>query len=187
MIYRIEAFKKNRTTGEDFRVLVVKITSPNQVLTEIGENTIYRIIREHGFSSSIGTYFYRFEKIDHTGFTKIGEVSNSQGLILRKRRGWVLADSNRDTYKGKIIHQDLLDVSITNPMYFVFYESEIANSFPKIDEIHAFACHKNEFSVSTRNSERNNTFHELGRNLRWYPNAFSEVLNLKFPSGVDYP
>lgn len=187
MTYIIEDFKSVDSTGESYRVLVVKLTSPLQILEEV-DNSIHQIIEDNHLSNSVGLYFYRYKKLDETGFTKIGEVSNSRGVIHRKRRGWLLAESNGDTYKrGKVIHTDILRVSESNPMYFVFYESAVENSFPKIDENYAFFRHKNQFHRSTRNEERVNSFHDLGSNLRWYPDAFNEVLNLKLPSGRNYP
>ena len=71
-------------------------------------------------------------------------------------------------------------------LYFVFYEFDVENSFPKIDEIAAFAKHVSHFGRSTRNKERANTFVRLGCNLIWHDDAFFEVLEMKLPSGIRY-
>jgi hypothetical protein len=179
--YKIENYKKSS------RVLVVKLTSCDQILKD-GQDSIHQIIQSEELSKSVGIYFYRFKDITKVrAFSKIGEVSRKEGIIKRKKRGWLQSKSNSDTYKGKNIHTDIHKISSENPMYFTFYEFDIENSFPKIDEIHAFGKHKQHFKCHTTNSERINSFLNLGKNLIWYGNAFDEVLNLKLPSGNLYP
>lgn len=186
MEYQVETYTTKRGGKTQYKVLVVKITAPSQVLQD-GEGSIHQCIIDAGLSSAVGLYFYRFKILDDTGFSKIGEVSRREGLIMRKKRGWLSPESYSDTYKEKVIHQDIENASESNPMYFVFYEFDESKSFPKIDEIRAFHNHKTHFKKRTRNKEGSNSYIELGSELVWYPNAFEEVLNLKLPSGKDYP
>lgn len=186
MEYQVETYTTKPGGKTQYKVLVVKITAPCQVLAD-GKESIHQCIKDAGLSKSVGLYFYRFKNLDDTGFSKIGEVSRREGVITRKRRGWILAVSNSDTYKKKELRQDVENTSKTNPMYFVFYEFDVTKSFPKIDEILAFYNHKAHFKRTTRNKEGSNSYIELGSKLVWYPKAFDEVLNLKLPSGKGYP
>ncbi|MCW8898101.1 MAG: hypothetical protein OQJ96_05830 [Flavobacteriales bacterium] len=186
MDYYVENYTTPRGGDSEYKVLVVKITAPCQVLQD-GEGSIHQCIIDAGLSLSVGLYFYRFKTVDETGFTKIGEVSNWEGIIKRKKRGWLSPESYSDTYKGKVLHEDVESASESNPMYFVFYGFDESKSFPKIDEIRAFHNHKTHFKTTTRNREGANSYVELGSKLVWYPNAFEEVLNLKLPSGRNYP
>jgi hypothetical protein len=176
-----------------FHVLVVKITSPQQVLSE-GPDSIYWALESEGLAQSVGIYFYRYAKMPAPhAFTKIGEVSREDGVIVRKQRGWLAPPSYGDSYLKpsstgvqKVIHSDILRASVTNPMYFTYYEFDVEASFPKIDEIVAFQKHVAHFGRSTRNREAANTFSRLGRKLVWHEGAFNEVLELRLPSGITY-
>ncbi|MGF1800145.1 hypothetical protein L4D11_05615 [Vibrio gigantis] len=187
-MFKIETYKNK------CRVLVVKLTSPKQLL-ESGKHSIHQIIQEQSLSSAIGVYFYRFKNLDNPqAFSKIGEVSRSDGVAVRQSRGWLTPPSYGDSYKKlnnngekKVIYTDVEMISEENPMYFVFYELEVENAFPKIDEISNFAKHIEHFGRSTRNKENANTFSRLGSNLVWHKSAFNEVLNCKLPSQGPYP
>lgn len=179
--------------GRGYRVLVAKIQSPDQVL-KAGEASIHAALLEEGLAGAIGLYFYRFRDLrEPQAFSKIGEVSRREGVIVRKQRGWLATNKYGDSYLKpstngvqKVIYSDVQAVTTANPMYFTFYEFDVANSFPKIDEIAAFAKHHQHFGRTTRNKEQANTFDELGRNLVWYDAAFDEVLALRMPSGALY-
>ncbi len=174
-------------------MLVAKIVSQAQVLTS-NSTSIHEALTTEGLAGSIGLYFYRFAKLkDPQAFTKIGEVSREGGVIVRKQRGWLAPNTYGDSYLkpgrngiSKIIHSDLLSVTAEDPMYFVFYEFDVENSFPKIDEIAAFSKHVTHFGRTTRNREQANTFANLGRNLVWHDAAFEQVLQMKLPSGKSF-
>ncbi|MBL8424233.1 MAG: hypothetical protein JNK06_12185 [Candidatus Accumulibacter phosphatis] len=176
-----------------FRVLVVKITSPQQVLSG-GQGSIHRALESEGLGQSVGIYFYRYAEMPAPhAFTKIGEVSREGGVIVRKQRGWLAPPSYGDSYlkpsstgAQKVIHSDVLRASVTNPMYFTYYEFDVEASFPKIDEIFAFQKHIAHFGRSTRNREAANTFSGLGKKLLWHDGAFNEVLGLRLPGGITY-
>lgn len=187
----IETYK--RVDDHQYRVLVVRITSPQQVLSA-GSDSIHQALETEGLTESVGLYFYRFAELpDPQAFTKIGEVSREDGVIVRKQRGWLAPPSYGDSYlkpstagASKVIHTDVLAASAATPLYFTYYEFDVESSFPKIDEIAAFQKHKAHFGRSTRNREAVNTFSRLGRNLVWYDQSFSEVLELRLPSGATY-
>lgn len=187
-IYTIENYKNN------CRVIVVKITSSDQIL-KAGNDSIHKIIESNNLSNAVGIYFYRFKDIStFKAFSKIGEVSRKEGIIERKYRGWLAPDTYGDSYRKlgkktgrKVIYSDVLSITENNPMYFTFYEFDVDNAFPKIDEILAFKNHKDFFGHKPRNKEQANTFVELGSKLVWYKNAFNEVNTLKLPSGTAYP
>jgi hypothetical protein len=187
----VETYKQS--AGTAYRVLVARISSPNQVL-QAGAGSIHHALESECLGNSVGLYFYRFHTLKAPeAFTKIGEVSRQGGVIVRKKRGWLAPQSYGDSYlKGsttgaqKGVHSDVLGVTDTDPMYFVFYQFDVENSFPKIDEMAAFAKHVQHFGRSTRNREPANTFSSLGRNLIWHPNAFEEVLKMQLPSGRTY-
>lgn len=193
-MYIVENYKTQNNPTQEYRVLVVKLTSPDQVLTSENDS-IHQIIKKVNLSESVGIYFYRFKNLDTAAaFSKIGEVSRKEGLIERKFRGWIAAPSYGDSYRKKNkkgvekgIFSDVKIISEENPMYFVFYELDVKSAFPKIDEIHAFSKHVEKFGYSTRNKESANTFSDLGSNLVWHSPAFDEVLALKLPSGASYP
>ena len=177
----------------EYRVLVVRITSPSQVL-DCGPRSIHDALRAEGLDTSVGLYFYRFQNLPTPpAFSKIGEVSREGGVIVRKHRGWLAPNTYGDSYLKfsrdgvrKVIHSDVLDVNEQNPMYFIFYEFDVEASFPKIDEISAFKRHLDHFGRSTRNKESVNTFSRLGSKLVWYEKSFNEVLNMSLPSGLSY-
>ena len=187
----IESYKIENDV--EYRVLVVRITCPSQILG-CGPRSIHDALTVEGLDSSIGIYFYRFQNLPTPpAFSKIGEVSREGGIIVRKRRGWLAPETYGDSYlkllkKGirKAIHIDVLNIHEQNPMYFIFYEFDIEASFPKIDEISAFKMHLDYFGCSTRNKETVNTFSRLGRKLVWYEKSFDEVLNMTLPSGLSY-
>jgi len=187
----VEKYKEK--DGNAYSVLVVRIVSPDQVLTG-GSGSIHQALIAENVAESIGLYFYRFAKLKNPqAFSKIGEVSRKGGVIERKNRGWLAPKSYGDSYlkpstngEPKMVYSDVLAATEVNPMYFVFYEFDIENSFPKIDEIAAFSKHIKHFGRTTRNREQANTFDKLGSNLIWHDGAFSEVLELKLPSGVHY-
>ena len=176
-----------------YRVLVVRIVSPSQVL-ESGPGSIHQALKDEGLDKSVGLYYYRFQNLTSlAAFSKIGEVSREGGVILRKKRGWLSRPTYSDSYlkpssngNRKIIYDDVSAASLENPMYFIYYEFDAESAFPKIDEIAAFGKHLEHFGCSTRNREPVNTFSRLGRKLVWYENSFSEVLNLHFPSTMSY-
>ena len=188
----VEKYKEQ--SDRAYRVLVVRIISPAQVLSD-GKGSIHKALIDEKMRNSVGLYFYRFAKLEEPkAFSKIGEVSRNGGVIVRKNRGWLAPSSYGDSYKGlskgsnahKVVYSDVLSVTDVNPMYFVFYEFDVENSFPKIDEIAAFAKHVSHFGRSTRNKERAHTFVRLGCNLIWHDDAFFEVLEMKLPSGIRY-
>jgi len=187
----IETYK--RRSEAEFKVLVARIVSPTQVL-QAGTNSIHSALTDEGLGDSVGLYFYRFANLEQWGaFTKIGEVSRAEGIIVRKQRGWLAPDTYGDSYlkastKGeqKQVYSDVMLTTENNPMYFVFYQFDVENSFPKIDEMAAFSKHGQHFGRSTRNREPTNTFSSLGRSLVWHEPAFKEVLELRLPSGRGY-
>lgn len=167
-------------------VMVAEITSPSHVLDN-RNNPILSALSHYGLSDKIGIYFYRHKAIQaNSGFIKIGEVSRTKGVQERFKRGWHGTEKYSDTYLGKKIHHDISTASSENPVFFIFYEQVAEFCFPKIDELSAFASHHDEYGVSTRNSERMNKNHALGRKLIWREPTFSEVRDLKFPSGTPY-
>lgn len=169
------------------KVFVYLITSPQQVLNKYN-NPILEALGECGILNSIGIYFYRFKNLNtYNAFTKIGEVSRIEGIEKRFSRGWHGTETYSDTYLSKNIHNDIKLISNSNPMYFVFYEFDTLNSYPKIDEQIAFKKHFDHFNTSTRNYEKPNGNFELGKNLVWHSSAFEDVLNMKFPNGSPYP
>ncbi|MCF5775524.1 hypothetical protein GIV40_00280 [Pseudomonas poae] len=190
-MHAIENYKT--VNASQYRVLVVRIVSPSQIL-ESGPGSIHQLLIDEGLDKTVGLYFYRFQNLSYpAAFSKIGEVSREDGVIVRKKRGWLSPDSYGDSYlkrssKGerKIIYDDVNSVRDENPMYFTFYEFDIEASFPKIDEIAAFRKHLEHFGCSTRNREAVNTFSRLGSKLVWYEESFNEVLNLRLPSGISY-
>jgi hypothetical protein len=190
-LHVIETYKTAST--REYRVLVVRIVSPDQVLKS-DPDSIHSALVTEGLTATSGLYFYRFATLSEPeSFSKIGEVSRKDGVGVRKYRGWLAPNSYGDSYKKlstsnnpKGVHRDILAVSEDNPMYFIFYEFDVENSFPKIDEIQAFARHRAHFGRSTTNKEACNTFERLGKNLVWYAPAFNEVLNLQLPSGQHY-
>lgn len=187
----VEKYKEKN--GCVYRVLVVRIDSPTHVLS-ISKDSIHQALIDENMAASVGLYFYRFTTLeDPKAFTKIGEVSREGGVIVRKHRGWLAPESYGDSYlklsksgNQKAVYSDVQAVTEANPMYFVFYEFDVENSFPKIDEIAAFSKHISHFGRTTRNKEQANTFDKLGRNLVWYDGAFNEVLEMKLPSGRRY-
>jgi hypothetical protein len=191
MTHAVETYKIQDEV--EYRVLVVRITSPLQVLG-CGPGSIHEALRTEGLDTSVGLYFYRFQNLPTPqAFSKIGEVSREEGVIVRKQRGWLAPSTYGDSYLKssrsgirKVIHSDVLNVTEKNPMYFTFYEFDVEASFPKIDEILAFKKHLDYFGRSTRNKESVNTFSRLGRKLVWYEKSFSEVLNMSLPSGLTY-
>lgn len=187
-MYSCSTYKADclRTTKKN-KVLVYLITDPQEIL-EKDNNRILNALCKHNLGSSVGLYFYRFKYLkDNCGFSKIGEVSGVLGIENRFKRGWHGTHTYGDTYLNKELHKDVIQVSPTNPMYFIFYEYDLLNSFPKIDELHAFSEHKKKFSLSTSTKERINLNFKLGLNLVWHKQTFHEVLNLKFPNGKHYP
>jgi hypothetical protein len=187
------AEKYKELDGRGYKVLVVKVTSPGQIL-ESSQGSIHASLTEEALSNSIGIYFYRFKDLPRPeAFTKIGEVSRREGVIVRKQRGWLATPKYGDSYlkpntsgELKAIYSDVKLVSASNPMYFVFYELDVVRAFPKIDEIAAFAKHRIHFGRGTRNKEQPNTFDLLGSGLVWHSSAFDEVLAMKLPSGLPY-
>lgn len=178
-----------------YRVVVVRMTSPEQVLAS-GEHSIHDVLEKTGLDSSIGLYFYRFEQLDKEwpAFSKIGVTSRLEGIGMRKKRGWIYKTSCSDSYRrpntagvDKGVYADVQKISVTRPMYFVYYELDVEGAFPLLEEMVAFRKHEEHFQRSTRNSERVNTHPRLGRKIVWYENAFNEVLDLKLPSGEYYP
>lgn len=187
----VETYKR---IGEaEFKVLVAKIVDPAQVLSD-GPGSIHTALVAAGLGSTVGLYVYRFADLTQKGaFTKIGEVSREGGVIVRKQRGWLAPISYGDSYRkastknvSKQVLTDVMQVTADNPLYFVFYQFDVENAFPKIDELAAFAKHRQHFGRSTRNVESANTYSALGRNLVWHDQAFNEVLELKLPSGRSY-
>ncbi|SDZ71403.1 hypothetical protein SAMN05518854_117134 [Variovorax sp. YR266] len=187
----VEPYKSGERT--QCKVLVSKISSPAQVLAG-GDGSIHAALTVEGLGGSVGLYFYRFANLEkRKAFSKIGEVSRADGIIVRKHRGWLSPKTYGDSYlrEGKAgalkgIHSDVLDATESDPMFFVFYEFDPSNSFPKLDELQAFSRHRCHFGRSTRNQEATNRFESLGRNLVWHPRAFDEVLAMKLPSGKSY-
>lgn len=179
--------------GCGYKVLAVKLISPDQVLGS-AKDSMHASLAAEGLSSSVGIYFYRFRDMPKPeAFTKIGEVSRREGVIVRKQRGWLATPKYGDSYlkpstsgKLKTIYSDVKLISMSNPMYFVFYEFDVLRAFPKIDEIAAFSKHRSHFGRGTRNKEQPNTFEQLGSALVWHSSAFDEVLAMKMPSGVPY-
>lgn len=73
--------------------MVVKVVDPAQVLAS-GPGSIHEALGDEGVGTSIGLYFYRFANLENRGaFTKIGEVSRSEGVRIRKHRGWLAPKS----------------------------------------------------------------------------------------------
>lgn len=187
------AEKYKELDGRGYKVLAVKMTSPDQVL-QSAQGSIHASLAAEGLSHSIGIYFYRFEDLPKPeAFSKIGEVSRREGVLVRKQRGWLSTPKYGDSYlkpstsgELKTIYSDVKLISTSNPMYFVFYEFDVLRSFPKIDEIAAFAKHRSHFGRGTRNKEQPNTFEQLGSALVWHSSAFDEVLAMKLPSGLSY-
>lgn len=174
-------------TEKDYKVFVYLITDPNEVLGK-DENSIIGALGNHKLKHSIGVYFYRFKNLeDGCGFSKIGEVSGVSGIVNRFERGWHGTDKYGDSYLKKKLYEDVCQISPDNPMYFIFYEFDLLNSFPKIDETYAFYEHRKKLKCSTTNKERINSNYQLGLNLIWHKKAFHEVLDLKFPDGKHYP
>lgn len=190
-MHAIENYKT--VNYKQYRVLVVRIVSPLQIL-ESGPGSIHQLLIDENLDKTVGLYFYRFQDLSFpVAFSKIGEVSREDGVIVRKKRGWLSPNSYGDSYlklsnKGerKVIYDDVNTVCDENPMYFTYYEFDIEASFPKIDEIAAFRKHLEHFGRSTRNRETVNTFSRLGCKLVWYEESFNEVLNLRLPSGISY-
>lgn len=190
-MHAVEKYKE--INGHSYRVLVVRIDSPTQILST-SKDSIHQALVDENMAKSVGLYFYRFATLeDPKAFTKIGEVSREGGVIVRKHRGWLAPASYDDSYlklsksgDQKALYSDVQAVTKTNPMYFVFYEFDVENSFPKIDEIAAFSKHVSHFGRTTRNNEHANTFDKIGSNLVWYAGAFNEVLEMKLPSGRKY-
>lgn len=187
-MYIAKKYKANSGRSNDNqKVFVFLITSPQQVLNKTN-NAILEALQKKGLANSLGIYFYRFKNLDtYNAFTKIGEVSRIEGIEKRFIRGWHGTISYGDTYLSKEIHNDVKMISTDNPMYFVFYEFDLLNSFPKIDEQIAFKKHSDSFNTSTRNLEKPHGNYRLGINLVWHDTAFDEVLNLNFPDGTPYP
>lgn len=190
--YVVETYKEFE--GRPYRVLVQRITSPDQVLTS-GEGSLHVALHASGLSATVGIYFYRFAQLDDAApaFTKIGAASRSEGVGMRKTRGWLYATSASDSYRRKNsagvekgIYADVQMVSHQRPMYFVYYEFDEEAAFPEIDEIEAFRKHYDYFGWSTNNQERVNTHPRLGRKIVWHSGAFEDVLALKLPSGKPY-
>lgn len=177
----------NDRANNNQKVFVYLITSYEQIIDKVN-NPILQALEQHELSQSIGLYFYRFKHLHHyNAFSKIGEVSRIEGIQERFKRGWHGTESYSDTYLTKNIHHDVKLITETNPMYFVFYQFDLLNSYPKIDELIAFKKHQDYFNVGTRTIERPNGNYQLGQNLAWHSLAFEEVLQLKFPDGSSYP
>lgn len=177
----------NHRANNNQKIFVYLITSYQEVIDKTN-NPILEALEQHRLSQAIGLYFYRFKNLsNYNAFSKIGEVSRIEGIQERFKRGWHGTDTYGDTYLTKNIHNDVKLISENNPMYFVFYQFDLLNSYPKIDELIAFKKHLDHFHVGTRNNERPNGNYQLGQNLAWHSLAFEEVLNLKFPDGTSYP
>ncbi|MFT9820809.1 hypothetical protein [Lysinibacillus sp. NPDC056185] len=187
-MYIAKKYKANSgRSNANQKVFVFLMTSPQQVLNKTN-NEILEALQEKELANSLGIYFYRFKNLNtYNAFTKIGEVSRIEGIEKRFIRGWHGTTSYGDTYLSKKIHNDVNMISTDNPMYFVFYEFDLLNSFPKIDEQIAFKKHLDSFNTSTRNFEKPHGNYQLGINLVWHDTAFDEVLNLNFPDGTPYP
>lgn len=192
-MYVVETYKEFESCP--CRVLVVQMTSPEQVLTS-GENSIHGALEKTQLDRSIGLYFYRFKQLDEKSpaFSKMGVTSRLEGIGTRKKRGWIYKTGCSDSYRrpntagaAKGIYADVQEISIERPMYFVYYELDVEGAFPLLEEMVAFRKHEDHFKRSTRNSERVNTHPHLGRKIVWYENAFNEVLDMKLPSGKYYP
>lgn len=169
------------------KVLVYLITNPQEILKR-DNNCILNVLDNNNLGSSVGLYFYRFKHLKNDcGFSKIGEVSSENGIENRFKRGWHGTSLYGDTYLNKELHNDISQISFENPMYFIFYEYDLLDSFPKIDELHAFSEHKKIFGRLTNNRERINSNFKIGSNLVWHKQIFDEVLNLKLPDGKPYP
>lgn len=174
-------------TKNNYKVLVYLITTPQEILTK-DNNCILNALDNNNLGNSVGLYFYRFKHLKNgCGFSKIGEVSSEKGIKNRFKRGWHGTSTYGDTYLNKKLHTDIKQISLENPMYFIFYQYDLLNSFPKIDELHAFSKHQKTFGRLTNNSERINSNFKLGSNLVWHKQAFHEVLDLKFPDNTPYP
>jgi hypothetical protein len=183
-MYIIEKYKEKE--GHIFRVLVIQIQSPDQVLTD-GEGSIHQALIAENLAQSTGLYFYRFAILENPqAFSKIGEVSKGDTISMRQKRGWLSPAHDFDSYLNKGVHADILATTEANPMYFVFYEFDVLKSFPKIDMMATFEKHHKRFGRSTKTSEQNTAFNKLGLSMIWYDLAFNEVLEMKFPSGKCY-
>ena len=66
---------------------MVRIADSAQVLQK-GADSIHEAIPRAGIATSIGLYFYRFEKPpdDGLGYSKIDEVSGRKGVLKHKHR-----------------------------------------------------------------------------------------------------
>ena len=181
-----------RGSGSE-KVLCVTLTSHEDVLQK-DNNPVLAAIKDSGLNKSIGLYFYRF-KSPHSSFIKIGESTRKDGIEMRFKRGWHYSHTCNDTYLKKKrdgryesseFYDEIMKIRIDNPAYFVFYEYAILNSFPKIDELYAYHCHKRLFKTDTLSPERMNGNSMLGRKLIWHKKAFSEVARCRFPCGQQY-
>ncbi|MYM92669.1 hypothetical protein [Duganella vulcania] len=192
-MYVLDTYK--RFDGRPYRVLVLRMTSPDQVLAS-GQGSLHQVLADTGLDSTVGLYFYRFERLDDAApaFTKIGVTSRVDGIGMRKKRGWIYAPSAADSYRkpttagaDKGVYVDVQKVSAQQPMYFVYYELSVEGAFPQLEEMVAFYKHDQHFGRSTNNVERVNTHPTLGRKIVWYDPAFEDVLRLVLPSGQPYP
>ena len=160
------------------KVFIASITSPEIILCK-NNNALISSLIDAGLGNAIGLYFYRFKFIDnYNSFSKIGEVTSMNGISNRLKRGWHGTVAYSDTYLNRKLHDDVLEITPSNPMFFVFYEFDLFTSFPKIDEIYAFKKHDNHFKCCTRNAERINANYQLGKDLIFHEPAFNEVLTL---------
>jgi hypothetical protein len=173
------------------------LTHPDDLL-DPDENPVLRVLEKEGLSSSIGLYFYLFKnQVGQRPFIKIGECTSTRGIEGRFVKGWHGYQSGTDSYvwtkrQGEYVKkafgQQITQINEENPAYFVFYEHQLYNSHPKIDEGLALTAHLEHFSQKTLSPEKiNGNARNIGRNLVWHRTAFNEVLNQEFPDGVGYP
>jgi len=168
------------------RVFVASISHWDHV-SKNGESSLHAALAATDLDPAIGLYFYRYKDLSiASAFTKIGEVSGEGGIAQRKKRGWLGTTTYSDTYLDKILESDVRAVTPANPMYFIFYEYSVEDSFPKIDELHAFEQHRAHFGCLPRNKEAPNRMPLLGRTLVFHSSAFDEVNNLRYPTGELY-
>jgi hypothetical protein len=193
-IYKKYAADSGRGTGNE-KVVYILLTSPNDILQK-DNNFVLDCLEFSGVSSSIGLYFYLFQK--EKRFIKIGECTSKEGISKRFSRGWHGTERYADTYHSKKVKdkvngdtfiesdfcKEIKKISVNNPAYFIFYEHQTMQSYPKIDEMFAYRMHKRLFKCDTTNTERINTNTLLARRLIWHKKSFSEVTRRIFPDGM---
>lgn len=183
-----------RGSGQE-RVFCLCLRSPSDLLTPAPSSRVLDELQRAGLNGAQGVYFYRFAAAA-TPFMKIGECSRAKGVSTRIARGWHQSTTCSDTYRGSrkkdqpergsAFLSAVQTISPENPAYFVFYQLRATHSFPKIDELHAYKLHLNQFKRGTVNPDRMNTHETLGSELIFHRNAFHEVLSKKLPSGTAY-